>query len=69
MTDELSMKVIQDHLSELSDLAARVSGELGQSVGHVADRVLATFANGGKIMFCGNGGSAADAQHLAAPQR
>ena len=22
--------------------------------------------NGGKIMFCGNGGSASDAQHLAA---
>ena len=24
------------------------------------------FENGGKILFCGNGGSAADAQHLAA---
>lgn len=30
-------------------------------------RVLAiTLARGGKILFCGNGGSAADAQHLAA---
>ncbi len=25
-----------------------------------------TFKNGGKVLFCGNGGSAADAQHLAA---
>ncbi|MGD9637533.1 MAG: SIS domain-containing protein [Alphaproteobacteria bacterium] len=25
-----------------------------------------TFKNGGKLLFCGNGGSAADAQHLAA---
>ena len=25
-----------------------------------------TFRNGGKVLFCGNGGSAADAQHLAA---
>jgi len=25
-----------------------------------------TFAGGGKLMFCGNGGSAADASHLAA---
>jgi len=65
MTDEVSMKVIQDHLNELSELAARVSGELDQGVAEFADRVLATFANGGKIMFCGNGGSAADAQHLA----
>jgi D-sedoheptulose 7-phosphate isomerase len=29
--------------------------------------VIATaFANGNKVLFCGNGGSAADAQHLAA---
>ena len=25
-----------------------------------------TISNGGKVMICGNGGSAADAQHLAA---
>ncbi len=25
-----------------------------------------TYRNGGKVLFCGNGGSAADAQHLAA---
>ena len=29
--------------------------------------ILATaFKNGNKVLFCGNGGSAADAQHLAA---
>jgi D-sedoheptulose 7-phosphate isomerase len=28
--------------------------------------IVATFRNGGKVLFCGNGGSAADAQHLAA---
>ncbi len=27
---------------------------------------ITTFRNGGKVLFCGNGGSAADAQHLAA---
>jgi len=27
---------------------------------------IESFKNGGKILFCGNGGSAADAQHLAA---
>lgn len=32
----------------------------------VAFAVLDTLADGGKVMFCGNGGSAADAQHLAA---
>ncbi len=28
--------------------------------------VTASFKNGNKVLFCGNGGSAADAQHLAA---
>ena len=32
----------------------------------IGDEIVETLINGGKIMFCGNGGSAADAQHLAA---
>jgi D-sedoheptulose 7-phosphate isomerase len=32
----------------------------------VADEMTQCLRKGGKIMFCGNGGSAADAQHLAA---
>ena len=31
-----------------------------------AEMITASLRNGGKIHFCGNGGSAADAQHLAA---
>ena len=31
-----------------------------------ADIIVTSLKNGGKIHFCGNGGSAADAQHLAA---
>ena len=31
-----------------------------------ADIIIASLQGGGKIHFCGNGGSAADAQHLAA---
>src|SRR3954454_17566291 len=30
------------------------------------DLITAAFAKGNKVLFCGNGGSAADAQHLAA---
>jgi len=33
---------------------------------HAADLLVETLAAGGKLLFCGNGGSAADAQHLAA---
>jgi D-sedoheptulose 7-phosphate isomerase len=32
----------------------------------VSKIMIETFKNGGKLLFCGNGGSAADAQHLAA---
>lgn len=32
----------------------------------VVNQVVDTFNAGGKVLFCGNGGSAADAQHLAA---
>ncbi len=40
--------------------------ELLSVVEAMANQLVATFQNGGKVLFCGNGGSAADAQHLAA---
>lgn len=40
--------------------------ELIHRVGEVADVIVERFKAGNKVLFCGNGGSAADAQHLAA---
>lgn len=40
--------------------------KLLQTVERVTDKMVATFKDGHKVLFCGNGGSAADAQHLAA---
>lgn len=40
--------------------------ELLGTVEKVVDIVTAAFKNGNRVYFCGNGGSAADAQHLAA---
>jgi len=37
-----------------------------QLVSDISDVVVECYRNGGKVFFCGNGGSAADAQHLAA---
>jgi D-sedoheptulose 7-phosphate isomerase len=37
-----------------------------QKLAVVSDLITKTFKNGNKVLFCGNGGSAADAQHLAA---
>ncbi len=36
------------------------------TIGKVVDLITAAFKNGNRVYFCGNGGSAADAQHLAA---
>lgn len=37
-----------------------------QKLIEVIDVISTAFKNGNKVLFCGNGGSAADAQHLAA---
>ena len=42
------------------------SEELLQTIVNVVDAICNSLQNGGRIYFCGNGGSAADAQHLAA---
>jgi D-sedoheptulose 7-phosphate isomerase len=40
--------------------------DLIQRIEAVTQQCAQTFQAGGKVLFCGNGGSAADAQHLAA---
>lgn len=40
--------------------------ELLLRIAQVAEACITCFQEGGKVLFCGNGGSAADAQHLAA---
>lgn len=36
-----------------------------QQLGALTETIIGCFHQGGKLLFCGNGGSAADAQHLA----
>jgi len=52
----------------LDDLAnaAKATTALADQVAAVAARYRATLAGGGTLYFAGNGGSAADAQHVAA---
>jgi len=58
--------VVKRGLTDLADLARTVAQELGDQVEEVAGEIWETLANGGKLLFCGNGGSAAEAQHTAA---
>lgn len=49
-----------------SDLREKVLRECSDSIVRAAELIATSLQKGGKIFFCGNGGSAADAQHLAA---
>ena len=50
------------------DLKTKVlnDSEIVETLRTIVDQVIRSYENGGKVLFCGNGGSAADAQHLAA---
>lgn len=52
-------------LTALADLATTVARDMAGEVAEVAELAANALAGGRKLMFCGNGGSAADAQHLA----
>jgi D-sedoheptulose 7-phosphate isomerase len=54
------------HLQRHISLAQTVDETLGPVVGRAAHLLIAALASGHKILVCGNGGSAADAQHFAA---
>ena len=48
-----------------AELKRRIAVELAEAVIAVVDACETSLRGGGKLMFCGNGGSAADSQHLA----
>ena len=52
-------------LRALAALAQRVADELGPDLERALELVQETVSAGGTLFFCGNGGSAADAQHIA----
>lgn len=58
--------VIARHFAEHIAVAERSVAELTEGVAELAAATVRTVHDGGTIFFCGNGGSAADAQHLAA---
>lgn len=53
------------HLEDLARTAQRAAAELAPAIATAATMVRETVARGGTLFFCGNGGSAADAQHVA----
>jgi len=60
-----SQEYIEQYLLESGQLVAK-SSSLSLEITQIAEVLIAAIKSGNKILWCGNGGSAADAQHLAA---
>lgn len=61
----MSIDKIKAALRESADLKLKVAEQLSEKILEVAATFESCIKSGGKAMFCGNGGSAADSQHLA----
>ena len=60
-----NIEKIQRHLTEASEVLLS-SVELSAQIAQIAEITGKSLKSGGTIFWCGNGGSAADSQHLAA---
>jgi D-sedoheptulose 7-phosphate isomerase len=58
-------KFIRDSLKESSDTKLRILELCSPDISKAVDIIIDAFSSKRKVLLCGNGGSAADAQHLA----
>jgi D-sedoheptulose 7-phosphate isomerase len=59
-------KRIAQHFTDSAELKLKLKDALAQPINEAAQLFFDCVANDGKILCCGNGGSAADAQHFSA---
>ncbi len=57
---------IEKNFIDSADLKYQAAQLLAKPIAQATEALLACVTNGGKVLVCGNGGSAADAQHFAA---
>lgn len=61
-----SAAAVRRQLLDGARLREQVAVELAEPIAAAAERLIACLRDGHKVLLCGNGGSAADAQHIAA---
>lgn len=64
-TKIISTNLIRSSLEQHLEVFRTISNNQIAVIDECAEIIVDTLKNGGKLLFCGNGGSAADAQHLA----
>ncbi|NLD69375.1 MAG: phosphoheptose isomerase [Limnobacter sp.] len=57
---------IRDHFEDSARLKREAADLLAEPIARAVELITTAFASDHKLLVCGNGGSAADAQHLAA---
>jgi D-sedoheptulose 7-phosphate isomerase len=57
---------IAQHFIDSADLKYQAAAALSAPIANAVQAILASVTSGGKVLACGNGGSAAAAQHFAA---
>jgi len=60
------MSLVSDNFSEHLEVIQKLSEACAEDIAVVGQLMVNVLAQGGTIYWCGNGGSAADSQHLAA---
>lgn len=66
MDSEIALARVNSALQEGAELRLQVAKECGPRIVEASVAVAECLRKGGKVLLFGNGGSAADAQHLAA---
>jgi len=61
-----AQEVIREHLKQSAETKLRTAEACVADIERAAIMVADAFKAGGKLLICGNGGSAADSQHMAA---
>jgi D-sedoheptulose 7-phosphate isomerase len=60
------MDVVKDSVGEHLAVLAAAHKEHASAIASAAQKIASCLKSGGKLLICGNGGSAADSQHFAA---
>ena len=61
-----NFRKIEAHLLQSAEIKRQTAANCAGSIAKAADVIADAFLSGRKLLLCGNGGSAADCQHMAA---
>lgn len=61
-----SLPRIETHLLQSAEIKRQTAAKCAESIAKAAELIVQSFLSSGKMLLCGNGGSAADCHHMAA---